>query len=182
MSPIPLDPKDAEGPDPRAGESDRLHLKREIARRLAAAKESGGAGATAGAGGAPARSEDGWTLITRRLCLIKDTGHAGTLWGGTMMSWIDEAGAIYAGLKTANERMVTKHFGELDFVAPVKPGDFVDFYGRVIRPGSSSLTVEIRAVARRPESDEEWEVVTVSGVFVAVDAHLRKTRLRLKGG
>lgn len=123
---------------------------------------------------------DGWELVTRRLCLIKDTGHAGTLWGGTMMAWIDEAGAIYAGMKASNERMVTKLFTALDFQHPVKPGDFVDFHGRVVKVGTTSLTVELKAMARRPESDEEWEVITLGGVFVAVDAHLRKTRLRLK--
>ena len=35
-------------------------------------------------------------LITREICLRQDLGIHGNLFGGTMMSWLDKAGAIYA--------------------------------------------------------------------------------------
>src|ERR1041385_6611724 len=69
-------------------------------------------------------------LITRRLCLIKDTGHAGVLWGGNMMAWVDEAGAIFAAQLAKNKFMVTKAFTEIDFKRQVRPGDFVEFWGK----------------------------------------------------
>lgn len=119
----------------------------------------------------------GFDLITRRLCLVKDTGHAGVLWGGNMMAWVDEAGAIYAARLTKNAFMVTKAFTEIDFKHQVRPGDFVDFWGKVVRWGQTSLTIELRVIGWRPESKERWEVLDVKGVFVAIDKRGRKTQV-----
>ncbi len=119
----------------------------------------------------------GFELITRRLCLVKDTGHAGVLWGGNMMAWVDEAGAIYAGCRTRNEYLVTKAFTEIDFKHQVRPGDSVDFWGKVARWGDTSLTIELKVLAWRPESSERREVLEVKGVFVAVDPQGRKQKI-----
>jgi len=119
----------------------------------------------------------GFELITRRLCLIKDTGHAGVLWGGNMMAWVDEAGAIYAGQLTKNANMVTKAFTEIDFKVQVRPGDTVEFWGRVTRWGTTSLSIELKVLAGRPTSPKRWEVLDVTGVFVAIDARGRKTKV-----
>ena len=116
-------------------------------------------------------------LITRRLCLIKDTGHAGVLWGGNMMAWVDEAGAIYAGRQVRNRSMVTKAFTEIDFQSRVVPGDMVTFYGRVARWGRTSLSVDLRVTAAHPSEDGEREVLRVTGVFVAIDDAGRKEPL-----
>lgn len=108
-------------------------------------------------------------LITRRLCLIKDTGHAGVLWGGNMMAWVDEAGAIYAGRVARNALLVTKAFTEIDFLSRVVPGDVVSFYGRVARIGRTSLSIDLHVTATRPGEDAERDVLNVTGVFVAID-------------
>ena len=117
-------------------------------------------------------------LITRRLCLIKDTGHAGVLWGGNMMAWVDEAGAIYAGRQVENRYMVTKAFTEIDFQSRVVPGDMVSFYGRVSRWGTTSLSIDLRVTAAHPSESEEREVLSVTGVFVAIDADGKKEQIR----
>lgn len=119
----------------------------------------------------------GFELITRRLCLIKDTGHAGVLWGGNMMGWVDEAGALFVALLTRNAAMVTKAFTEIDFKQQVRPGDFVEFYGKPVRWGKTSLSVELKCLAGRPASAERWEVLDVTAVFVAIDERGRKTRV-----
>lgn len=132
----------------------------------------------------PAKASDpngleGFTLITRRLCLIKDTGHAGVLWGGNMMAWVDEAGAIYSAQLAKNKFMVTKAFTEIDFKRQVKPGDFVEFWGKVVRWGETSLSVELKVLAWRPEKpNARNEVLDVTGVFVALDDKGRKTRVQ----
>lgn len=124
-----------------------------------------------------ARSVPDFELITRRLCLIKDTGHAGVLWGGNMMAWVDEAGAIYAGRQVKNRYMVTKAFTEIDFRSRVVPGDMVSFYGRVARWGVTSLSIDLRVTATHPSEDDEREVLSVTGVFVSIDDLGRKSAL-----
>lgn len=125
---------------------------------------------------APADVTD-FELITRRLCLIKDTGHAGVLWGGNMMAWVDEAGAIYAGRVTRNALMVTKAFTEIDFQSRVVPGDMVSFYGRVARFGQTSVSIELQVTACHPAERDEREVLRVTGVFVAIDQDGNKVRV-----
>ncbi len=120
---------------------------------------------------------DGFELITRHLCLIKDTGHAGVLWGGNMMAWVDEAGAMYAGIKTKNDYMVTKAFTEIDFKRQVRPGDLVEFWGRVEKWGSTSLHVELKVMAGRHGSNQRHEVLDVTGVFVALGRDGKKTKV-----
>ncbi len=119
----------------------------------------------------------GFRLITRRLCLIKDTGHAGVLWGGNMMAWVDEAGGIFAALATRNGAMVTKAFTDIDFKHQVQPGDVVSFWGRVARWGDSSIHIEIKVGAARHGDEREEEVLDVTGVFVAIDEKGQKTRV-----
>ncbi len=126
---------------------------------------------------ADALAAQDYELITRRLCLIKDTGHAGTLWGGNMMAWVDEAGALYAGRKAWNATLVTKAFTEINFTRSVRPGDHVEFWGRVERYGTTSVAIHLKVLASRPMSHDEWEVLDVTGVFVAVDERGEKTRL-----
>ncbi|MEA3200854.1 MAG: acyl-CoA thioesterase YciA [Thermoplasmata archaeon] len=118
-------------------------------------------------------------LITRRLCLIKDTGHAGVLWGGNMMAWVDEAGAIYAGRQVRNRYMVTKAFTEIDFQSRVVPGDMVSFYGRVAKVGRTSLAIDLRVTATHPADEDEREVLSVTGVFVAIDDAGNKEQISL---
>jgi acyl-CoA hydrolase len=59
----------------------------------------------------------------------------------------------------------------------VRPGDFVDFWGRVVRWGDPSLTIELKVLSWRPASTEQWGVLDVNGVFVAIDRHGRKETL-----
>lgn len=124
----------------------------------------------------------GYRLITRRLCLIKDTGHAGVLWGGNMMAWVDEAGGIFAGLMTNNTAMVTKAFTDIDFKRQVRPGDLVSFWGHVAHWGETSLSIEIKVTAARHGEEHEEEVLNVTGVFVAIDEAGAKTRVEPRQG
>ena len=41
-------------------------------------------------------SPEGFDLMARHIVSIKDLGAAGQLYGGIMLSWLDEAGACYA--------------------------------------------------------------------------------------
>ena len=70
-------------------------------------------------------------LLTKRIVMTKDIGIHGNLFGGTLMSWIDEAAAAYATEYCYTPNMVTVHVGELIFKKPLKAGQHLRIYGEL---------------------------------------------------
>ena len=54
-------------------------------------------------------------LISSHVCMTKDVGFHGNLFGGLMLSWLDEAGATLAAEICESPRMVTKKITEVIF-------------------------------------------------------------------
>jgi acyl-CoA thioesterase YciA len=107
----------------------------------------------------------------RVIMMPKDTNAHGTIFGGVILSHIDQAAAIEAH-RQANRRFVTKALKEVEFVAPVLVGDVVSFYTRVIRLGRTSVTVkvEVEAEGFRNGRKRVVSVTEAEVVCVAVDA------------
>ena len=78
-----------------------------------------------------------------KLCMTKDIGVHGNLFGGNMLAWLDEAAATWACSVCQNPNMVTAKIDEMVFERPVKNGDQVIIYGDVKRVRRSSLTIYI---------------------------------------
>jgi len=78
----------------------------------------------------------------RVIMMPKDTNARGTIFGGVILSYIDQAAAIEAQ-RNSNKRFVTKAMNAVEFVAPVHLGDVVSFYASTIRLGRTSLTIKI---------------------------------------
>ena len=92
----------------------------------------------------------------------------GTIFGGVILSWIDQAGFVEAR-RHAKCRWVTASIERVDFRAPVKVGDLVRLLTRPCRTGTSSLEVEVRVEAERWDDGETAEVTTARLTMVAVD-------------
>lgn len=84
----------------------------------------------------------------RVIMMPKDTNARGTIFGGVILSYIDQAAAIEAH-KQSTKNFVTKAMNAVEFVAPVHLGDVVSFYTRVIRLGRTSVTVKVEVEAER---------------------------------
>ena len=52
-------------------------------------------------------------LISTHMCKEGDCGYHGNLFGGVMLSWLDEAAAAFACQVADTGRMVTKHISAL---------------------------------------------------------------------
>jgi acyl-CoA thioesterase YciA len=74
--------------------------------------------------------------------LPRDTNPNGTIFGGVILSYIDQAGAIEARLHGA-DRVVTVAMEKVVFHAPVHIGDLASFYGELVRVGRTSITVKV---------------------------------------
>ncbi len=104
-----------------------------------------------------------------KLCMTKDIGVHGNLFGGNMLAWLDEAAATWACGICKNPNMVTAKIDETIFERPVKIGDQVIIYGDVKRVGKSSLTVYIEARNKDFYSGEEEIVCSTIFIFVRIN-------------
>jgi acyl-CoA thioesterase YciA len=84
----------------------------------------------------------------RVIMMPKDTNAHGTIFGGVILSYIDQAGAVEAK-KYRTEFLVTVAMREIVFHQPVYVGDLVSFYTELVRIGNTSITVRVEVVANR---------------------------------
>lgn len=108
-------------------------------------------------------------LINKKICMGKDIGIHGNVFGGYIMSWIDEAAAAFATEYCCTPNMVTLRVGELLFKKPLKAGNHVRLYGEVTHLGNTSIDIKIEARKFNLYSGEETVVCTTSITFVRID-------------
>jgi len=98
-----------------------------------------------------------------------DTNAHGTIFGGKILSLIDQAGAI-AAHQIGVARVVTVAMHEVVFRHPVEVGDIVSCYAEVVKVGRTSVTVRVRVAAHRPtDVQHSVDVTTAEVVYVHVD-------------
>lgn len=108
-------------------------------------------------------------LITTHICMTKDIGVHGNMFGGIMMSWIDEAASVMACQVCHTPNMVTLKLEESIFHKKVKVGFLIKIYGKVNRIGTTSITLDIKAKKRSVYSGEEEDVLVTRVTFVRID-------------
>jgi acyl-CoA hydrolase len=97
-----------------------------------------------------------------------DTNHMGTLFGGTLMAWMDRA-AYFAGSRRARGIVVTRKVDELEFRIPIRVGDFVELLSHVESEGRSSMVVSVEVHRESPETGARELCTTGRFTMVAVD-------------
>ena len=112
--------------------------------------------------------------------MVKDTNAAGDVFGGWVMSQVDIAGSI-AAVRRAKGRVVTVAVNAFHFVAPAFVNDVVSFYAKVVKVGTTSITVDVEVYAERglrsPNPGEVVKVTEAVLTYVAVDEHRQKRPL-----
>ncbi len=95
--------------------------------------------------------EEDVTFRSRRWVRPEDLNANGTLFGGSLLRWIDEEAAIYAIIQLGNPRAVTKYMSEIDFVSSARQGDLIEIGIRATAFGRTSLTMraEVRNMLTR---------------------------------
>jgi len=105
---------------------------------------------------------------TRKWIKPEDLNPNGSLFGGSLLRWIDEEAAIYAIVQLGNPRVVTKYISEINFVSSAKQGDIIEMGITAIAFGTTSLTMrsEVRNKITRKS------ILTIDKmVFVNVDEY-----------
>lgn len=105
----------------------------------------------------------------RVLMMPSDTNSHGTIFGGVILSHLDQAGAITAR-RFSPKKFVTVALDTVVFKEPVFVGDLLSFFGTVIRVGRTSLTVRMSVFADRfTDPLTRVKVTEADAVFVAID-------------
>lgn len=100
----------------------------------------------------------------------KDTNSMGTIFGGIILSYIDQAAFVEAR-RHSEKKLATVALHEVKFIAPVYVGDLVSFYTEPTRIGRTSVTVRVTVDARRGTPPHETVRVTQAEVvYVAIES------------
>jgi acyl-CoA thioesterase YciA len=113
--------------------------------------------------------EDHLQPKTRVLMMPRDTNASGTIFGGVILSYIDQAGSEEALCRGAR-RVVTVAMNQVVFHEPVFVGDLVSFFTECVKVGRSSVTVKVRVkAARRFDRQQIVDVTEAEITYVNVD-------------
>jgi acyl-CoA thioesterase YciA len=104
----------------------------------------------------------------RVLMMPRDTNHHGTIFGGVILSHIDQAGAV-AVIALGCRRVVTIAMDQVIFHQPVNVGDLVSFYAEVIRIGRTSVRVRVKVEATRRSDAVTVAVTSAEVTYVNLD-------------
>ena len=112
-------------------------------------------------------------LITRQLCLTQHIGTKDILFGGQMLAWADIAASIWCMRLARADNLVTVHMSDMNFLAPVRVGEIVEFHGDSYRVGKSSITVTIVVKIHDPLSDVTSDAFSYTATMVNIDRNLK---------
>ena len=108
-------------------------------------------------------------LISTKICKTSDIGINNNLFGGTMLSWLDEAGGAMAGLVCCTPQMITLKIDEVLFKKPVKVNEHIRIYGKVEKIGHTSISLYIEARRFNFGNHDEETVCSTKAIFVRID-------------
>lgn len=115
--------------------------------------------------------------VLRVLPMPADSNPHGDVFGGWIMSQVDIAGGILAS-RRANGRVATVAVTSFVFKEPVFVGDLISIFGRIVRTGRTSITIDISVYAERNRLKADVVKVTEATlVYVATDEFRRPRML-----
>lgn len=108
-------------------------------------------------------------LVLKVIPMPGDCNANGDIFGGWVMAQVDLAGSVLPARYT-DGRMATVAVNEFIFKQPVRVGDILSFFSKVVRIGRTSITVKVEVFAERYRSQGTYIKVTEASVtYVAID-------------
>ncbi|GAA3633468.1 acyl-CoA thioesterase [Microlunatus ginsengisoli] len=106
-------------------------------------------------------------FYTRKWVRPEDLNAHGTLFGGSLLRWIDDEAVVYAVIQLGTRQVVTKYISEINFVSSATLGDIIEIGLVATAFGRTSITM--RAEVRNIISGER--ILTIDTmVFVSIGA------------
>jgi acyl-CoA thioesterase YciA len=108
-------------------------------------------------------------LVSTYICKTGDIGVHSNMFGGALVSLIDQSSGAYASQICDTPRMVTISISEMLFKKPIKVGNIIKIYAKVVNFGNTSVTLYIELRKHNVYTGEQ-EIATCTHIkFVRID-------------
>ncbi|PCJ59467.1 MAG: acyl-CoA thioesterase [Planctomycetota bacterium] len=110
-----------------------------------------------------------YEIATRKIIMYPNLSVTGRLFGGQMLSWIDEAVAMIAMQKTKTKNIVTKKISEVVFDSPGLIGDVLEIWCKPAHLGKTSIAMDCTVTVWRSNDETQLKICSCSIIFVVID-------------
>ena len=108
-------------------------------------------------------------FVTRKIVTPDLLNPNGTLFGGVIMSWIDEIAFMSARRHSGRPFVVTANIDNISFVQPIRMGDHVALTSQVNYAGRTSMEIGVKVEIEDPYSGSRSPATSAYLTFVALD-------------
>jgi acyl-CoA thioesterase YciA len=108
-------------------------------------------------------------LVTTYLCKTSDIGVHSNVFGGRLISIIDESSAAYAAQVCDTPRMVTIKISELLFEKAIKVNNIIKVYAKVLKFGNTSITLYVEVRKHNVYTGHQEMAMKTEIKFVRID-------------
>jgi len=114
-------------------------------------------------------------METHRLVITEDLNQYGNLFGGRLLSWVDEASFIAATVEFPECRFVTMGMDKVEFRHAVHNGAIIIIRSTQIKVGKTSVQYHVQVY--KNQSAPDHVIFETKVTFVNVDADGKKTAI-----
>jgi acyl-CoA thioesterase YciA len=105
-----------------------------------------------------------------------DINANGHIFGGWVLSQMDQAGGILAG-RISQGACATVAIEKMEFIAPILMRDIISVYANLERRGRTSMVIRVEVIATRERGQLDVAVTEGLFTFVALDENHRPREL-----
>ena len=113
-----------------------------------------------------------------KIVLPADLNDYGSLFGGSLLKWVDEIAYISVSLDFPGQHFVTIGLDNVEFRHPIREGQILCFRCKKLRVGNSSVAYNVKVYRARYETESEQILFENNISFVCVDSEGRKTNIK----
>ena len=113
-----------------------------------------------------------------KFVISEHLNHYGTLYGGSLLKWIDEVGYITAAIDFPNNRFVTVALENVEFKHRIEVGAVLKFSVDKLRMGNSSLTYDVKVYSAVQAAESATVLFETKITFVNVDDQGNKASIK----
>lgn len=108
-------------------------------------------------------------LVSTHTVMTSDIGVNDNLFGGQMLSWLDEDACAFAVQYIHNPYILTLKFSDCIFHRPAKLNNLIMVYCEVTHVGRTSITVSVEARRKDVVHCQEELICSTSVIMVQID-------------